>query len=74
MTRAWFTGDGKARVAPRLMLAGELGVFVYAARAGLQYRANDSGFDGAATGMRIAGPPRAQSGTYPLVRTVQDYR
>jgi OOP family OmpA-OmpF porin len=49
-SKAAFTGDGKARVAPRLMLAGELGAFVYAARAGLEYRANDSGFAGAAAG------------------------
>ena len=52
-SKAAFTGDGKARVAPRLMLAGELGAFVYAARVGLQYRANDSGFDGAPTGSEV---------------------
>ncbi|MEO8901604.1 MAG: OmpA family protein [Polyangiaceae bacterium] len=52
-SKAAFTGDGEARIAPRLMLAGELGAFVYAARAGVQYRANDSGFDGAATGSEV---------------------
>jgi OOP family OmpA-OmpF porin len=49
-SKAAFTGDGKARVAPRLMLAGEVGAFVYAARVGLEYRANDAGFAGASTG------------------------
>ena len=59
-----FTGDGKARIAPRALLAGELGAFVYAARAGFLYRANDSGFAGvsksnevfgvAAVGLRVA--------------------
>ncbi|MEP7049551.1 MAG: OmpA family protein [Pseudomonadota bacterium] len=52
-SKAAFTGDGKTRVAPRLMLAGELGAFVYAARVGLSYRANDAGFDGAATGSEV---------------------
>jgi outer membrane protein OmpA-like peptidoglycan-associated protein len=52
-SKAAFTGDGKARVAPRLMLAGELGPFMYAARAGFSYRANDSGFAGAATGSEV---------------------
>ncbi len=58
-SKAAFTGDGKARIAPRLMLAGELGPFVYAARAGVQYRANDAGFDGAATGSEVFGTAAA---------------
>src|SRR5450432_3873605 len=48
-----FTGDGKVRLAPRLLVAGEVGAFVYAAQAGFLYRANDSGFDGAATGSEV---------------------
>jgi OOP family OmpA-OmpF porin len=48
-----FTGDGKVRLAPRLLMAGEVGAFVYAAQAGFLYRANDSGFDGAATGSEV---------------------
>ncbi len=48
-----FTGDGKARVAPRLLLAGELGAFVYAARVGFTYRAHDAGFAGAPTGSEV---------------------
>jgi outer membrane protein OmpA-like peptidoglycan-associated protein len=45
-----FTGDGKVRLAPRLMVAGEVGAFVYAGQLGFLYRANNAGFDGAATG------------------------
>ncbi len=48
-----FTGDGKVRVAPRLLAAGELGPFVYAAQAGFLYRANNAGFDGTATGSEV---------------------
>jgi OOP family OmpA-OmpF porin len=52
-SQAAFTGDGKVRVAPRLMMAGELGAFVYAGQVGLLYRANNAGFDGAATGSEV---------------------
>ena len=50
-----FTGDGKARFAPRVMLAGEVGAFVYAARAGFLYRANDAGFAGASKSNEVFG-------------------
>jgi outer membrane protein OmpA-like peptidoglycan-associated protein len=50
-----YTGDGKARVAPRLLVAGELGAFVYAARAGFLYRANDEGFAGASKSNEVFG-------------------
>jgi outer membrane protein OmpA-like peptidoglycan-associated protein len=36
-----FTGDGKIRVTPHLSLAGRVGLFQYAARAALNYRAQD---------------------------------
>jgi outer membrane protein OmpA-like peptidoglycan-associated protein len=36
-----YTGDGKLRAHPRIMVAGEIGHFVYAARVGFHYRSND---------------------------------
>ncbi len=35
-----YAGDGRVRIAPRAMLAGEAGVFVYAAQVGAQFRRN----------------------------------
>jgi outer membrane protein OmpA-like peptidoglycan-associated protein len=45
-----FAGDGKVRVLPRLLLAGDIGNLAYAAKVGVLYRANDSGFNGSAQG------------------------
>lgn len=45
-----FAGDGKVRLLPRLLLAGDVGNLVYAAKLGVLYRANDSGFNGSAQG------------------------
>ena len=45
-----FAGDGKVRVLPRLLLAGDIGNFAYAAKLGVQYRANDAGFNGSTKG------------------------
>ena len=39
-----YTGDGKIRVVPRLLGAGEIGPFAYAIKVGLQYRALDTNF------------------------------
>jgi OOP family OmpA-OmpF porin len=50
-----FSGDGKVRVAPRALLAGELGPFVYALGAGFLYRANDVGFAGRAKSNEVFG-------------------
>lgn len=62
-----FLGDGKARVVPRLMAAGDIGAFAYAANVRLNYRAQNenvygSGYPfgtelgfGAAAGLRILG-------------------
>ena len=47
---AAYTGDDGVRVRPRLMAAGELGVFAYAAELGFAYRAQDDGFAGTPTG------------------------
>jgi OmpA-OmpF porin, OOP family len=52
-SQAAFTGDGKVRLAPRLLLAGEVGAFVYAGQVGFLYRANDAGFAGAAMGNEV---------------------
>ncbi|MDF3067134.1 MAG: Outer rane lipoprotein omp16 precursor [Polyangiaceae bacterium] len=45
-----FAGDGKVRILPRLLLAGDIGNFAYAAKLGVLYRANDSGFNGSPQG------------------------
>jgi OOP family OmpA-OmpF porin len=47
---AAFTGDDGIRLKPRLMAAGEVGVFAYSAELGFQYRAQDDGFAGTSTG------------------------
>ncbi len=47
---AAYTGDDGVRVRPRLMAAGELGLFAYAAEVGFAYRAQDDGFAGTPTG------------------------
>lgn len=48
-----YTGDGAARVTPRLMVAGELSPFVYASHVGVTYRGNDDAFAGAVRGSEI---------------------
>ncbi len=50
-----FTGDGKVRVAPRLMLAGDIGQFVYAANMGFYYRGQNQTFANVQTGSEIFG-------------------
>ena len=45
-----FAGDGKVRVLPRVLLGGDIGNLVYAAKLGVLYRANDAGFNGATQG------------------------
>lgn len=45
-----FAGDGKVRVLPRLLLGGDIGNLVYAAKLGVLYRANDQGFNGSTKG------------------------
>lgn len=45
-----YIGDGKARIGPRINVAGDIGAFVYSAGIGFVYRANNSGFNGHPTG------------------------
>ena len=62
--QADYTGDGKVRVVPRLLAAGDVGPFAYAVKLGVQYRALDSNFAnspigteflvGAAAGLQFA--------------------
>ena len=62
--RAAFSGDGKARIAPRLAVAGTAGLFTWAALAGVDVRLLDDDFGdrpfgtelrfGAAAGLRLA--------------------
>ncbi len=48
-----YSGDGSARVAPRLQIAGDLGPFVYAAKLGTMIRALDTSFDNTQVGTNI---------------------
>jgi OOP family OmpA-OmpF porin len=48
-----YLGDGQVRVGPRLSVAGDVGVFAYAAGLAAIYRANDAPFDGHPTGTEI---------------------
>jgi outer membrane protein OmpA-like peptidoglycan-associated protein len=48
-----FTGDGKVRIVPRLALAGDVGMFAYSARVGVNYRAQDSGLGNVPTGTEL---------------------
>jgi outer membrane protein OmpA-like peptidoglycan-associated protein len=52
--QADYTGDGKVRVVPRLLGAGEVGPFAYAAKLGLQYRALDTTFANGPVGTEVA--------------------
>ena len=48
-----FAGDGKVRVVPRLMLAGDVGVFAYSLRASFNIRPQNEGFGDVATGNEL---------------------
>jgi OmpA-OmpF porin, OOP family len=52
-SRDSFAGDGKARVSPHAMLAGEIARFSYAVRAGFQYRPQNGTFSGSAIGSEL---------------------
>ena len=45
--------DGKVRVVPRLLGAGEVGPFAYALKAGVMYRAADQDFAGTPVGTEL---------------------
>ena len=51
--RSDFTSDGSVRVEPRLMAAGTVGLFTYAARAGVMYRSLDGTFAGQDIGSEL---------------------
>jgi outer membrane protein OmpA-like peptidoglycan-associated protein len=48
--QAAFASDGQVRVLPRLLLGGDIGNLAYAAKLGVLYRANDTGFNGSPKG------------------------
>ena len=52
-TRSAYSGDGKVRAAPHAALAGELGAFNYAVRAGFNYRSRSGTFSGADLGSEV---------------------
>ena len=49
-----FTSDGKVRVEPRVMFAGDASVIAYAAKVGVTYRAQDESFAGTDFGSELA--------------------
>jgi OOP family OmpA-OmpF porin len=49
-----FVSDGQIRVVPRLMLAGDIGIFAYSARASFLYRPADDGFGEVPTGNEVS--------------------
>jgi OmpA-OmpF porin, OOP family len=51
--RSAFTGDGKVRVTPHLLLAGEASILAYSARVALNYRAQDDVLTGVPTGTEV---------------------
>jgi OOP family OmpA-OmpF porin len=51
--REQYTGDGSVRVTPRLLAAGELGVFAWAARVGFLYRSLNESFAGSSVGTEV---------------------
>lgn len=50
-----YTGDGKMRVAPHVNLAGQLGLFAYAAKLGVNVRFQDEQLAGAQLGTELFG-------------------
>src|SRR4029079_756585 len=48
-----YTGDGSLRLAPRALLAGDVGPFVYAAKLGIQYRAREEEFASSPIGSEL---------------------
>jgi outer membrane protein OmpA-like peptidoglycan-associated protein len=53
--REQFTSDGSFRLAPQILVAGDLGTFAYAARAGVVYRGRDDAYAGSDLGSEILG-------------------
>lgn len=54
-SREQFTGDGAIRFLPRALVAGDYGMFTYAASLGVHYRSLDEGFAGKKTGTELTG-------------------
>jgi outer membrane protein OmpA-like peptidoglycan-associated protein len=52
-SRTQYTGDGEARVVPRLLFAGDSGNFAYAAKVAFQYRSLGDSFGGAHLGSEV---------------------
>ena len=51
--RDLYTTDGQVRFQPRVMVAGDIGMFAYAGRAGFSYRARDEAFAAGSLGSEI---------------------
>ena len=66
--RASYTGDGKARLAPRVLAAGQAGDFGYSAQLAFNYRPQDDSFGGSPMGSEMAFGVAA--GLYGLKKTL----
>jgi OOP family OmpA-OmpF porin len=53
--RSQFTGDGSARIAPQVLVAGDLGILMYGARLAVVYRARDDAYAGGSLGSEMLG-------------------
>ena len=53
--RASYLGDEGLRFIPRLLAAGDIGIFVYSANVGFQYRSLDDSFGGSPRGSELVG-------------------
>ncbi|MGK4422146.1 hypothetical protein ACSLVQ_28245, partial [Klebsiella pneumoniae] len=51
--RASYLSDNTVRVIPRVLVAGDIGMFVYSAHVGFQYRALDDKFAGSPRGSEL---------------------
>jgi outer membrane protein OmpA-like peptidoglycan-associated protein len=52
-SRSDYTGDENLRITPRLLAAGEIGMFEYAARVGVQYRGLSDSYAGTSLGSEM---------------------
>ena len=53
-SRDAFSGDGTVRLNPRILIAGDIGPFVYSGRLSFNYRPYDDGFGVESTGSEVA--------------------
>lgn len=57
--RSQFTSDGSVRLGPQALVAGDIGLFTYAARLAIIYRARDDSYGGSDLGSELFGSAAA---------------